>query len=387
MKHLSKTILFTAILATLVFTSFPKTTYAIEDPLSRPNNKFGIHILFPSELQDAANLLNTSGGDWGYVTIPIQAGDRDLDKWQNFFDDCQRLHLIPIVRLATEGDYFNTAVWRRPTPADVLDFANFLNSLNWPTKNRYIIVFNEVNRGDEWGGATDPAGYAQILSYAVTVFKSKSTDFFVIAAGMDNGAPNAGTAFMNEYSYYSQMNFTYPNIFSQIDGIASHSYPNPGFVQSPTSTTNKSIMSFKYEKEQIDAMAGKSLPVFITETGWDESALGNETVANYFKTAYQSVWSDSSVIAVTPFLLRASAGPFEKFSFLDANGSPTKISETVKSLPKVKGTPSLNSQVLGTEIADIKPVSIKAFPNPTPRPTKFTPGDVLRTTVKWIFKL
>jgi hypothetical protein len=53
---------------------FVQTTsaFAIEDPLKTPNNKFGVHILFPSELQQAARLVNSSGGDWGYVVIPIR---------------------------------------------------------------------------------------------------------------------------------------------------------------------------------------------------------------------------------------------------------------------------------------------------------------------------
>ena len=386
MKFLSKILIFTAIFFVLLAYTPATPAHAIEDPLARSNNKFGIHILFPSELQDAARLLNSSGGDWGYVTIPIQSGDRDLNKWQQFFDDCTRLHLIPILRLATEGDYFNTAVWRRPTPADVLDFANFLDSLDWPTKNRYVIIFNEVNRGDEWGGAADPADYAQILSYAVTIFKSKSDDFFIIASGMDNGAPNQGAAYINQYTFFSQMNFSYPNIFSQIDGIASHSYPNPGFIQSPDSTTNKSVHSFLYEKELLDTLAKKSLPVFITETGWDQDVLGNDTVAEYFKSAYESAWNNTSIVAITPFLLRASAGPFEKFSFLDTNGEETKLFKTIQSMKKIKGNPTQSTKVLGTEIA-MEPISIKAFPKPTPKPTRYTPGDILRSTVKWILKL
>lgn len=166
------------ILLIVAFLLFPKSSFAAEDPFSHPNNKMGIHILFPSELQEAAKLVNSNGGDWGYVTIPIQAGDKDIKKWQEFMDQAKSLHLIPLVRLATEGDYFNTSSWRKPTEADVLDFANFLNSLNWPTKNHYIIVFNEVNRGDEWGGSPNPQEYADILSYAVTAFKSRNPDFF-----------------------------------------------------------------------------------------------------------------------------------------------------------------------------------------------------------------
>src|SRR5438874_12194695 len=106
--------------------------FAVENPLSQPNNKFGVHILFPSEVQQAARLINTNGGDWGYVIIPVQAGDRDLIKWQQFMKDCKQNHVIPIIRLATGGDYFNSTVWRKPDVLDILDFANFLNSLKWP---------------------------------------------------------------------------------------------------------------------------------------------------------------------------------------------------------------------------------------------------------------
>jgi hypothetical protein len=134
-------------------------------------------------------------------------------------------------------------------------------------------------------------------------------------------------------------------------------------------------------------MANKKLPVFITETGWDKDVLGEDKVAEYYKTAFQTVWNDSSVVAVTPFLLRASAGPFEKFSILPATGSDSTLFKTISALPKTLGSPSLTPQVLAAEIADIRPASVKAFPKPTPKPTKFTPGDVLRSTVKWIFKL
>ncbi len=113
-----------------------KPVFAVENPLRVANNKVGIHILFPTEIDKAAALVNSSGGDWGYVVIPIQSGDKDLKKWQAFMDEAKKRHVIPIIRLATEGDYFNTKVWRKPTPADVLDFANFLNSLTFPTKNK-----------------------------------------------------------------------------------------------------------------------------------------------------------------------------------------------------------------------------------------------------------
>ena len=236
-----------SIIALFFLLGFPKQTLAVVDPLSTPNNKFGIHILFDSELRDAAKLINSSGGDWGYVIIPIQSGDKDLEKWQKFMDDARALHVIPLIRLSTAGDYFNTAVWRKPKDEDIVDFANFLNSLDWPTKNRYIIVYNEVNRGDEWGGAPNPQEYAQILDYAVTTFKKVNGDFFIISAGMDNASANANNA-MNQYTYMNAMDDAVPGIFARLDGLSSHSYPNPAFSQPPTVDTKMSITSFKYEQ-------------------------------------------------------------------------------------------------------------------------------------------
>src|SRR5947209_6699716 len=118
-----------AFFASLLFS----TAYAAQDPRTIPNNKIGIHILFPSEIVAAARLVNANGGDWGYVTIPVQSGDKDLIKWQAFMSSAKKYHVIPLLRLATEGDYFNTKVWRKPTYLDILDFANFLDSLDWPT--------------------------------------------------------------------------------------------------------------------------------------------------------------------------------------------------------------------------------------------------------------
>lgn len=327
------------VLILLLFLSAP--AFAIENPLAVANNKAGIHILFPEELDKAAALVNSNGGDWGYVVIPIQSGDKDLQKWQNFMDKAKKLHVIPIIRLATEGDYFNTKVWRIPTDADVLDFANFLNSLTWPTKNRYIVVYNEVNRGDEWGGTPDPSAYANLLSYAVDVFKQRSNDFFIISAGMDNGAATTSQS-MNEYTYLSAMNTAVPGIFSKIDGIGSHSYPNPAFSQPPTYIARSSIVSFQYEKNLIEGHSDKNLPVFITETGWDQHVVGQEKAASYLSIAMQTVWNNNDIVAVAPFLLQAGGGPFEQFSFYDSNGQPNAVYAAYKNVEKIKGTPVVN---------------------------------------------
>ncbi len=315
-------------------------TNATYDPLSTPNNKFGIHILFPAELSDAAPLVNSTGGDWGYITIPIQASDRDVDKWQKFMDDCARRHLVPLIRLATTGDYFIKGSWSEPSNYDVLDFANFLNSLNWPTKNRYVIIFNEPNRGDEWGGTPNPTAYAQILDYSAQIFKQTNPNFFVIAAGLDNAAANIPGVAIDEFSFMQQMNDADPGIFAKIDGLASHSYPNPGFSAS-LSTNRMGIYSFYYQNNLVEQLSGKRLPVFITETGWSSDKVTDQTQVNYYFDAFANYWNDQEVIAVTPFILRAGVGPFGQFTFLK-NGTTTPAYDAYKNMQKVKGQPQID---------------------------------------------
>lgn len=334
---------FFCILSYLLLFSFLffKNVLAVENPFSVLNNKFGVHVLFPEELDEATDIVNSNGGDWGYVTIPIQAGDKNLIKWQKFMDSARKNHIIPIIRLATEGDYFNTQVWRKPNELDLLDFANFLNALEWPTKNRYIVIFNEVNRFDEWGGEVNPKEYSHLLEYAATIFKSKNQDFFVISAGLDNAADGDPKYFMNQYDFMKEMNNSVPGIFNQVDGLASHSYPNPAFSQPPSFDTQKSITSFRYEKELVEQISSKNLPIFITETGWSLKNVREEQIASYFKEAFGNVWKDENIIAVTPFILRAGDGSFAQFSLINKDNRPSLVYKALQDIPKEEGRPIL----------------------------------------------
>ena len=380
-------ILFFFLTTILIFTLGSGNVHAIIDPDSLPNNKFGVHILFPSELQKARELVNSSGGDWGYVTIPIQSGDKNIEKWQKFMDDAGRLHLIPIIRIATENYHFNTIVWRKPSEADVLDFANFLNSLNWPVKNRYIIIFNEVNRGDEWEGIPNPSEYAEILSYSTKIFKSLNPDFFIISGGLDNAAANIPTKFFNQYDFMVGMDKHIPGIFNQIDGLGSHSYPNPGFSQAPWEITDKSISSFKFEKNLAFELSGKNLPVFITETGWSRDKIEENKIASYYVYAFETVWSDDNIVAVTPFILQAGAGPFSQFTILNENGDLNEVSKTLQKILKTKGTPTINTHYSSSFSVNIS-VPFKTFPQKTQYENlSIEKIRIISPFLKWILKV
>ena len=202
------------LLVASVFLSQIRPVNAIVDPLSTPNNKFGVHIVDENDLDDAAKLVNSSGGEWGYVTIVIREDERDAGRWQKVFDRMRELKLIPVVRLATRG---TADGWEVPTEQDAEEWAHFLNKLNWVVKNRYIILFNEPNHAHEWEGTIDPAGYTKIARHFRNTLKQTSEDFFILPAGFDQAAGNTDDSLSVEI-YYRMMYESDPDIFTLFDG-------------------------------------------------------------------------------------------------------------------------------------------------------------------------
>ena len=329
---------------------------AIFDPLSQPNNRFGIHIISPTtdEIDSASQLVNSSGGDWGYITVVIQDKDQDLSKWQQFFDHLRERHLIPLVRIATHpsGNF-----WVKPEGNAPENWANFLNKLNWPIKNRYVIVYNEPNHATEWGGSVDAKEYAQILNKTIDALKAKNPDFFILNAGLDASAPQKLPAYQEEISFLQQMNQEVPNLFEKIDGWNSHSYPNPGFIGIPTDQGRGTVRTWAWETQQLKRLGvKKDLPIFITETGWkhaegidtDNTLPTAQEVSKYYKQAFETVWSDKKIVAITPFLLTYPQPPFDHFSFKRAipSNNPNVLGaefypqyQILNQLPKESGSP------------------------------------------------
>ncbi|KKU28702.1 MAG: hypothetical protein UX80_C0013G0006 [Candidatus Amesbacteria bacterium GW2011_GWA2_47_11b] len=293
----------------LLFLALSASTVLAYDPTSVPNNRIGVHILDPNEIHEAAKLVNSSGGDWGYVTIPIRSNDRDRDKWLKFFQDSRKLHIIPLIRLATFPD---GGTWVEPTATDLVDFANFLNDMPWPTRNRYIVLFNEPNHSNEWGGVVNPYAYADILSAARSIFKDRSVDFFLLSAALDTSVPNSPTS-MEAQRFYRFI----PNWAAAIDGVSVHVYPD----------SRAGILS--YTKEPLGQK-----PMFMTEVGW----VGQPDT---YPATLKNIWTEDTIVAITPFLLQAGAGDFAKFSLIN---SPAYSG--LMSLPKIAGSPLLSNLTL-----------------------------------------
>ncbi len=295
---------------------------AWEQAVAANGQVLGIHILNLYELDQASQLLKTeqTKDSWQYVTVPLSLSDLTKhDEWQSFFDQARDKKLIPVVRLVTK---FENGAWQVPRRIDITRQVSFLSQLNWPTSEKHIIILNETNHAQEFGGKLSPEEYAQVLVFASAWAKHAGQNYVVMPAAMDLAATNTGTT-LEAFAFLERMIAYDPTVFDLVDVWNSHSYPNPGFSASPTRTEKNSLRGFQHELAFIKQKTGRDLGVIITETGWVATSATTRWLDEYYLYALQHVWSDPRVKGVTPFLLQGAPGPFAGFSFLDQSGQPT----------------------------------------------------------------
>ena len=316
--------------------------YTGSDPLWKENNKFGLYIYAEDKdfFEIAQNLVNSNGGEWGYVLIPYNVKDYDEGKWGRVFDQLIEKKMIPIIQL-WNVDIANYQEQTRKA-------AEFLNTFIWPIKYRYISVYNEPNDDEFWNGKADPHEYAEVLDYTIRVFKEVNPDFYMLNGALNVSASTNGNSF-DSFEFMRKMNERVPGIFDKLDGWASHPYPQPNFSGSPRDKGRWSIRAYEDELNFLEKeiKINKELPVFITETGWAHAEGENynssyppvEKVAEYFKIAFEEVWlKDDRVRAVIPFTIRYDP-PYDHFSWINKDKVPYLHYETVKKIKKIKGKP------------------------------------------------
>lgn len=334
----------------LIYTKYdePKEGGNIQKIIGYQNNKFGLYIYSEEVfIKIADSLVNTNGGDWGYVLIPYNVRDYDDNKWGKIFGLLSRKHLIPIIQLWD--------VSLENYKEETEKAAKFLNKFQWPIKKKYLSAYNETNDARFWKSKLDPEGYARVLNYTIKIFKDLDTDFFVMNGAFNTTAPTSA-GYLDQIEYMKRMNNSVPGIFSKLDGWASHPYPQPGFVGKPEDLGRSSIRAYEWELGLLSSQFGidsSKLPVFITETGWphkegdsfNQTFYSAEEVASFFKRSFEDVWlKDERVVAITPFTVYYDP-PFDHFSWVRKDGYPYPQYETVKSLKKVAGKPPIIKKV------------------------------------------
>ena len=321
---------------------------AVVNPLETTNNKYGIHIVDENDLSDAISLVNGNGGEWGYITMVITENDRDVPKWQRTFDRMRREKVIPVIRIATRPE---GAVWKKPSEADAQTWADFLGSLNWVVKNRYVVLFNEPNHAKEWGGELNASEYARTARVFRDKLKEKSPDFFVLPAGLDQATATMGDT-LSTAEYFEHIHGADPTFFTIFDGWTIHAYPNPNFSGSPSDNGRGSIRGHEWEIKLLGKYGlPQDIPIFITETGWAHqegqgSYLSSELVATFYKDAYENAWNSPNIVMVSPFIFNFPTEPFAQFSWKRPNSNDYYPQfHAVQDIGKVAGNPAQDDSV------------------------------------------
>ncbi len=329
--------------------------------------------LWPEHMAYASQLI----GAGGYVTQLVRLDDLDPDKWQLFMDLCAKLKLHPIIRLATVFDR-EAGWWQRP-PVDrngrydmtAQQYADFIIALHWPTDEHYIIVGNEPNHGDEWGGRPNPAAYAQFLIDVTVRVKTTDPQARILNAPLDLFSPHTGSQpfsngmwYIDAATFLQEMHTAQPTVFDHIDAWASHPYPLGPFTQPPWRQTrqfdslndaptlpamsaappNRGINGYEWELWQLEQWGIMDLPLFITETGWRHSDAGYpsiEEVNVYLDLALRgnngrysdlpaSGWTpwldDQRLITVTPFALDGHPDEWHHSNWLEMSAEGKVLS-------------------------------------------------------------
>lgn len=323
----------------------------IQEIIGYQNNKVGLYIY--SEVEDynefASEMANSNGGAWGYVLVPYNVKDYDENRWGRLFDQLSERKLIPIVQL-WDLDLEDT----NDRDKQIQKSAEFLNSLKWPIKHRYVSVYNEPNDKKFWKNRLNPAEYAEVLEKTINAFESLNPNFFMMNGAFNTSARTGGD-YLDAETYMIRMNDQVPGIFKRLEGWASHPYPQPNFSGSPRDRGRDSIRAYEWELNILKNRFGvdiSKLPVFITETGWahkegEELNNGNRVpyrldqyqVADNFRYAFENVWlPDDRVVAITPFTVRYKE-PFDHFSWITKDGNPYPQFNAIKDIEKVEGKP------------------------------------------------
>ncbi|MFN8523012.1 MAG: hypothetical protein U0821_07870 [Chloroflexota bacterium] len=315
-------------LAALLSMVAPLPAFARE-PAPRPaNNPVGINLVRwfdPFYVKAVGDLVNASGGDWGYVTIVMIEDERlNVARFQAFLDQCAISHLTPIIRVGTRFDV-DREVWAKPDWGEPARWRRFFDSVRWPTASRHLLVGNEPNLGREWGGEVQPAEYARYLSHWIDIFADEPR-YVIYNGALDASNDTHLPDRMDEFEFIAGMRDGVSNIFEKLHGWAS----NPYHFWWSAEKRRFTFRAYDHELEVI----GRDLPVIIVESGLGHIDDPGQ-VADYYQMAFEAWQADSRVLAATPLFWNPEENRFWMFD-VNRDGTLRESSPTYERIRRLK---------------------------------------------------
>ena len=338
-----------------------------------PTNRFGIGLVGPGNT-DQWNWTVDLTGYGGHIKLIFPGIDLNTTgpdaSWVTAVSECYARELVPVIRLGPH--------WGDRHVRNMSDDASRTTFTNIAARYRQVVeglplragwpiwleIHNEPNLCYEWEcypaeAPPHPNAQAGWMHYsdiaheyayflrdvANALHAIGDPRIMVINGGLAPGMTetcecggSGTTGGLTAVGFIQEMQNAVSNIWTLLDGWASHSYPSEGqgwgFFR-PYSQAMTGLLWFETELNTI----GVSLPVFITETGWTIShpdcpggvCGSRQDVADWTVSAYNNPWlSHADIAAVMPFMLQD--GAWDNFAWIDTGGNAYPVYNDVRQL-------------------------------------------------------
>lgn len=315
---------------------------------SGDNNKIGVHLISPTddEIRNACrglvnmNTVSPDEASGGKLTLTLVKNHIDKETLQRYHDIAREEGCVFIHPIKNS---FADPYWKPLDQSTIDFFEKILKDLRPSSKYLYIVLGNEVNRGDEWGGTCDGAAYAHIAKLAAEQLKKTVPNIQIGLAGLDAYAPQSGFYCSQESFLKAALEAEPRLIDDDIDFQVVHEYPNADMTGSLQNLWLR-------EKNTLKSLGvTKDLPVVISEIAWRRHrGLTSEAAAIKLYNAIQTLEKEPRIWAITPFVYKFCGSPFDQFSLLQCNvktaagntiDEPNAVFDAIAAVPKVKGDP------------------------------------------------
>jgi hypothetical protein len=336
-----------------------------DDDTDSPNtpwdNPFGIGLVGPGNADqwDWAAELSGPGGHVKLIfpgVVPGMSGPNA--EWATAVAEVYARDLVPVIRMNPPWGQQHIRAWsddgaHRSYTTYAASFAAVLSGLplreGWPV---WIEVLNEPNLCYEWtcdpsdvsggwlGADTIAAEYASLLRDVTAALRALGDPRIrIINGGLAPGGVGACECGTDNYSggetsdaFIAAMKAEVPDVFSDLDGFASHAYPSSGEGWGFFEGYDRSGPGLAWWQSEVAAAGVGGKPVLITETGWttEAGAFGSRAdVAAWMLLAWQNDWfSDPRLEAVMPFQLQD--GAWDGFSWIQTSGAHYPVFDTIR---------------------------------------------------------
>lgn len=268
------------------------------------NPKIGVHTRLtdevpPWKIQRTLRLVREMGASWIVEFVPWAyleplKGDFNWEHTDQIVDHALSQGVTVIARLGL------VPAWARPDPRErettfnyldaehYADFGDFVYAFvaHYRGRVRHIVIWNEPNLSFEWGiRPVSAQEYVDLLRVAYARAKEADSGVVVLAGALaPTLEPEGSPAGLSDLLYLQQMYDAGGAAY--FDGLAVHTY---GLAAPTSEAPDPSRLNFRRVELMREIMLQNGdggTPVYITETGWNDSPRWSNAVAPAERIAY-----------------------------------------------------------------------------------------------------